>query len=592
MLTPRRLLDVVQLIATGADARVRRQLAATLLLVTAGAMLAGLAPLALKELIDSMSPAAQGNGPSASGSTFAFGLAYLLLLGGGRLLSELRPAVTGTAEQSLLGSLRKRFFAHLLHLRLEFHLGRRTGALLYSLHQATAACQLFIAGVVTGILPVIAELVTVCFVLAQLETGGLVPAFLVTAMAYLVVYVRGAPALRARTQAVSDASLNMHAQLVDGLLNCETIKCFNAERATGERLNAASDELRERWSRMLRQRSLIGLCAALAFIASMAASLTIAASAVADGTLTIGGFVLAHAGMLQIVRPLEMLGTAARDVSQSVVLIQPLIDVLNEPAELMTEPEAVGRPVGRHPPGVSFRGVHFAYGCGAPVLRGLDLEIPAGQSVAIVGASGSGKSSLVRLLLRLYAPQAGHITLDGTPIEALDVARLRELIGLVPQDTTLLDASIAANIALGRPDASIAEIEDAARAAQLHDFVASLPAGYETPVSERGLRLSGGERQRVAIARAVLKQPGLYVFDESTSMLDGDTEDALLRQLRRISAGCTTITIAHRLSTARFADEIVVLEDGVIAERGSHAGLMRRGGAYARLWQNQTRVDA
>jgi ABC-type multidrug transport system fused ATPase/permease subunit len=303
--------------------------------------------------------------------------------------------------------------------------------------------------------------------------------------------------------------------------------------------------------------------------------------------------------MLQVVRPLESLGAAARDLTQAVEFIRPLLDVLRETPEAAATGGRLPQRHGRFPsvdsidvphsraPSISFRGVHFRYDESRPVLRELSFDIAAGRTVAIVGASGSGKSSLVRLLLRLYEPHAGIILLDGIAIDLLHVDDVRAMVGLVPQDTVLFNDTMAFNIGIGQPGADRHDIEHAARQAQLHDFIVSLPAGYDTLVGERGLKLSGGERQRIAIARAVLKQPRIYVFDEATSMLDSITENAILGNLQALSAGCTTITIAHRLSTARHADEIIVLDSGKVAERGDHATLLARGQAYTRLWNAQ-----
>jgi len=299
-----------------------------------------------------------------------------------------------------------------------------------------------------------------------------------------------------------------------------------------------------------------------------------------------------------------------RDLSQAVAFIHPLLDVLREAPEtttaVVTGPgtsDCCARAAAprstdtgtidstHRGPTIRFRGVHFGYDAEHPVLRGFDLDIEAGSTVALVGASGSGKSSLVRLLLRFYEPAAGQVMLGQVAVDAVQLGELRRMIGLVPQDVALFNDSIAANIAIASPGARRQDIERAARIAQLHDFVSQLPAGYDTPVGERGLKLSGGERQRIAIARAVLRRPRIYVLDEATSMLDNRTEAAVLRELREAAAGCTTLTIAHRLSTARHADEIVVLEEGRVAERGGHASLLATGGAYARLWHAQQRSE-
>lgn len=589
MPTRRTLPEILRLLHAEADRTIRLHLTAALALVIAGGLLAALAPLALKATVDAIAGAG-----SASHDALRWGAAYLLALCAARLLADVRPLLTGTADQHLYTRLTRRFFRHLLSLPLAYLLRRRSGELLHSLDLATTGCQLVVGHVVNSILPVLVETVTMAIVLIQLGQPALVATFGFTALAYLAVFGGSSMQLVKQAHQVSGASLELHAQMADHLLCCETLKCLAAETAAHRRIESATAALECRWGQLNRLRTRIGLAVTAIFTLSLAASLLLAGEAVANGTLSLGGFVLANVYTLQMVRPLEVLGSAARDLSQSLGFVRPLLEILRERPEdtplgppPATSPRANKAATPSHGPALRFENVHFGYDPGRPVIKGLDLDVPAGRSVAIVGASGSGKSSLVRLLLRLHQPQSGRILMDGRSVTSLPLTVFRSRIGFVSQDTSLLHDTIAANIALGRPASGHEQIERAARCAQLHDFIAALPAGYDTVVGERGLHLSGGERQRLAIARALLVQPGLYVFDEATSMLDSRTEAALLRSLQAHTAGCTTITIAHRLSTVMHADEIVVLDAGRIAERGQHATLLSRGGPYARLWRRQ-----
>lgn len=593
----RTLGDALRLLRAEADGAVTYKFAAALALVIIGGMLAALAPLGLKALIDAVAER-QATGASA-GAVAVYGVGYVLALCGGRLLTEIRPLLHEQAEQRLYGRLSRRFFRHLLDLPLDFHLDRRTGALGQTLSQAVFGFQLLVHHITNSIVPVVVEVVAVAAILFALKQPLLVATFIAAAVAYLVIFVRSVRPLTNAAHELSTAAIHKHAVLMDSLLNYETIKYFNAEQSARERYADATTKLETQWGRLNMLRTKVGLAAAVTFTVSAILAVVAAAGAVADGSLSIGGFVLANVYMLQIVRPLETLGMALRDVTQSIGFVRPLLAVLDEPAEESGDglhkecpfPQTAA-PRSTRAASLRFERVTFRYTEDRAVLSDLNLEVGTGRTVAVVGASGAGKSSLVRLILRLYEPQHGRILLDGTPISELPPSLLRSVVGVVPQDTALFNDSIAYNIAIGKPDASRMEIEYAARLAHLHDFISSLPAGYDTVVGERGVKLSGGERQRVAIARAVIKRPMLYVFDEATSSLDSHTETEILRNLQDISAGCTTLVIAHRLTTVLRADEIAVLEMGQIVERGTHSSLLQRNGAYARLWHSQLRGRA
>lgn len=588
----------LRLLAAEADAAIRVRLAASLVLALAGSALTGLAPLALRGVVDAV--AGRHALPAASGgdAILLFGAAYLGALCAGRALSDLRPMLAGVADQQLHDRISRRYFSHLLELPMGFHAERQAGALMNGLSQATMASQL-VTNSLMHCVPVLVELAIVLVVLVRLGQPGLAAIFAASAAAYAIVFANGAARIRDHGRSVSDASLRVHAAFADALHNMEPIKCFNAGAAMRTRFGAAAADLERRWSGLHRGRTCVALQVAAVFAASVGASLAVAAGAVAHNTLSIGGFVLATVYMLQMVRPLELLGTAVRDISQALEFARPLLEVLQSPAEpsawcvapceervATREPDEARHAAGG-PPSISFRDVEFAYRGHSPVLKAFSLDVAAGTTVAIVGASGAGKSSIARLLLRLVDPTAGAILWDRRPLHGLPLADLRNRIGFVPQDTTLFNDTIAANIAIGRPGASRAEVEEAARRAQLHELAKSLPEGYDTRVGERGLKLSGGERQRIAVARAILRRPQLYLFDEVSSMLDAATEAALLRNLRETCAGRTTIFITHRLAAARSADLIVVLEDGRAAERGSHAELIAVRGRYEQMWKQQ-----
>lgn len=587
------LRQVAQLLHSIADRRMRLLAVVTAMAVIAAGALAAITPLALKSLVDAVSLLQRSGSIGPVTSTLSAGIAYLTLLLAGRMLADVRPLLNGTINQRLHSRLGQRFFDHVLRLPMDYLLARKSGELLHSLDLASAGIQLIATHLVGSLLPVLVELFTMATVLMHLQQPALVEVFAVAAMAYLAIFSASSRSTVRAAREVSKSSLDSYAHLTEGLAHVETLRYFSAEAQANQRFQQASAALEHRWRRLHRLNVMTSLAASATFIASTAACLRIGAGAVADGTMTVGGFVLTTVYTLQMVRPLESLGAAARDLSKSLGYLRPFLDLLRTPSiQGATRASAESGPtetVPRQAPSVRFENLHFGYEPGRLVIKGLDLDVPAGSTTAIVGRSGSGKSSLARLLMGLYAPQQGRILLDGRRIEAIDAAELRgSLVGLVPQETTLLHETIAGNIALGLPAATREDIDAAARRAQLQSLVDALPEGLDTPVGERGMQLSGGERQRVGIARALLRRPGLYLLDEPTSMLDSRTERHIQKALRSLGAGATKIVIAHRLSTIVDADEIVVLDDGRIRERGSHRALLARDGLYARMWRQQT----
>jgi ABC-type multidrug transport system fused ATPase/permease subunit len=588
----REITRVYGLLGSEADARIRLLGLATVALVIGNGLLAALTPLVLKSLIDAVAASNQAKSAGMLPSTWKFGATYLLLLVGGPLLTDLRPLLSGTINQRLHKRLTSRFFNHVSCLPMGFLVKCRTGELVHRLDLASAGAQMLVSHLVTSVVPVFVELVTMTVVLIHLGQPALVGVFGAAALAYLAIFSTGARRMMRASRGVSEASLETHARLGDSVAHIDTLRYFAAERQARRRLDDASAVLESRWLTLNRLNGLIATGASIIFASSMAACLYIGATAVQQHLITLGGFVLTTVYMLQMVQPLESLGSAARDLARAIGCLNPLLDLLAEPvardAILSTDITPRNGSMRSKPPSVHVQNLHFAYDPFRPVLLGVDFDVPGGSMTAIVGRSGSGKSSLARLLMRLYAPQRGSIRIDGRDIESIDVGELRtSVIGLVPQETILLHDTVAGNIALGSPVSTREEILRAARAAQLEWLIDALPHGLDTTVGERGMQLSGGERQRIGIARALLRRPGLYVLDEPTSMLDSKTERDILNALRSLAEGATMIVIAHRLSTIVDADQILVLDEGQVRERGCHEALIARDGLYAQMWRQQ-----
>jgi ATP-binding cassette subfamily B protein len=563
------------------NALVKIRIAVVLILVVAAAVLTALGPVALKLLVDSFSaPAAVAAGIG----TYLLVALYVLSQWLSRSAGELRGFIYARVERRVFRALSERVFDHLMRLPMRFHFSRRTGALHQALDNGLQGYQLVMHHLVFTVLPVIAELATTVYVLNRLE----LPTFLVLFFCALVCYVGafgyGAAAVVKPAEAASSAAIQATGVIVDNLMNVETIKQCAAEDVVRKKVTEALLRSEQEWVGFYKRYAYNGVTVATIFALFLAATVAIASYEVQRGRMTVGEFVLVNAYMLQLVRPIEMMGYAMQALSQGVALLKEMFGLMREAPEVY--PSGESKPiagVGR----VELREVTASYRAGRPILSDVSFTIEGGKTVGIVGASGCGKSTLVRLLTRMVDADSGSILLDGVPITDHPLTALRRAIAVVGQDTALLNGSIRTNILMGRPGASQKEIEQAARAARLHEFIMSLPDGYHTQVGERGVKLSAGERQRLAIARAFLKAPLLYVFDEPTSALDAKNERAILQSISELSASRTTLMIAHRLSTVVHAHEIVVLDQGRVVERGRHEELLRADGPYAALWRAQ-----
>jgi ABC-type transport system involved in Fe-S cluster assembly fused permease/ATPase subunit len=579
------LREVIALIWTDATGFVRFRLVVALLLIVVASAMTALGPVALKLVVDGFTGQASGVGASA---VTLIGL-YVLSQWLARTVGEVRGLVYARAERRMSRMLSERLFAHVMRLPLGFHLERQTGAISQSLDNGLNGYQMVLHTLVFTILPVATELGTIVVVLSRLDHPAFLGLFAGAIIAYAVVFWYAAHTVVAAARAASDSQVNSTAVMTDCILNYETVKYFTAESVVQDRVGRALMQTEDGWVGFYRRYAYNGLGIATIFAGFLAVTIIHAAHEVPGGRLSVGSFVLINTYMLQVVRPVEMLGYAMQSLSQGLAFLGKMFEILREKPEPVAGVDSAQLGgAGR----LEFAAVGVSYRPDRVILRDVSFSVPAGKTLAVVGGSGAGKSTLVRLLVRLIEPDAGRILLDGRSIGELPLAKLRHAIAVVPQDTVLFNDTIGYNIAFGKAGSTRAEVEHAARLAHLHDFITSLPDGYDTKVGERGVKLSGGEKQRVSIARAAIKRPRIYVFDEATCSLDSNTEREILTNLREISRFSTTVVIAHRLSTVIHADEIVVLEAGTIVERGSHLGLLRQNGRYAALWQAQQQGTA
>ncbi|ACP24662.1 hypothetical ABC transporter ATP-binding protein [Sinorhizobium fredii NGR234] len=511
----------------------------------------------------------------------AYNLARLLQSG----LNQLRDALFASVGQHAVRQLAYRTFVHMHQLSLRFHLERRTGGLSRIIERGTKGIETIVRFTILNSVPTLIEflLTAVIFWWGYGFSYLLVTA--ITVWLYIWFTVRASDWRIAIRRSMNDSDTEANTKAIDSLLNFETVKYFGNEEMEAKRFDKSMERYERAATQVWTSLGWLNFGQALIFGAGTAVMMTISALAVKSGEQTIGDFVFVNAMLIQLAIPLNFIGFVYREIRQGLTDIEHMFDLLDVQAEVIDRPEAKELTIGRG--AIAFKDVHFAYDPARPILKGISFEVPAGKTVAVVGPSGAGKSTLSRLLYRFYDVQQGAITVDGQDVRDITQQSLRGAIGMVPQDTVLFNDTIAYNIRYGRTAASDAEVEAAAEAAQIADFVGGLPDGYRAMVGERGLKLSGGEKQRVAIARTILKAPPILILDEATSALDTKTEQEIQAALDVVSRNRTTLVIAHRLSTVINADEIIVLKDGVIAERGTHGELIDRDGLYASMWSRQ-----
>jgi len=552
-------------------------------------------PIAYKNIVDFLT----GEGATAGDTGVTYlGLAaipamLIVAYGVGRILmvlfAQLRDVVFTVVSQNAVRRLADRTFRHLHTLSLSFHLERRTGGLNRVIERGIAGVDTILRMAVLNSIPTAVELTMIAGLVAWYFGWIYVAVVFVTVVFYVwFTFIASEKRLTIRRD-MNESDTEAHSKSVDSLLNFETVKYFGNEELEARRFDASMARYEKAAVRAYTSLGVLNTGQAVIFTLGMVTCMLLAARDVTQGVLTVGEFVMINAILLQLYMPLNFMGMVYREIKQGLIDMETMFALLDEKAQIVDRPGA--KPLDVKKGAIKFDRVSFAYDPGRPILKDVNFEVPAGKMVAIVGPSGAGKSTISRILFRFYELAAGTVTIDGQDIKDVTQSSLRAAIGMVPQDTVLFNDTIEYNIRYGKPDASVAEVREAARLAQIDDFIMTLPQGYDALVGERGLKLSGGEKQRVAIARTILKSPPVLMLDEATSALDSHTEKEIQDALESVARDRTSLVIAHRLSTVVHADNIIVLDHGEIVEQGTHAELLAKGGLYASMWARQREAD-